>query len=134
MSWSGWLGLGFALFVLFVAVVVGPPIMHSVEVPERTATGKVSHFGWSESSRDIQIRLEGDSTHYYLNRGLDMGIDGPKWKSALLGQPLTLEVVHRNFGLMKWADVGPIRGVIWSGDTLYRTGVVTDGVLDSLPG
>ena len=63
-----------------------------------------------------------------------MGIDGPKWKSALLGQPLTLEVVHRNFGLMKWADVGPIRGVIWSGDTLYRTGVVTDGVLDSLPG
>lgn len=108
-----------AFFVLFM-----PPIYHDRAEPERTVTGVVSHLGWSEESQDLQMRLAGDSGHYYLNRALGMGIDGPEWKAAMLGDTVTLEVVHRPWGLARWTGAGPIRGVIFQGDTVYRTGRV----------
>ena len=106
-----------AFFVLFM-----PPIYHDSAEPERTVTGVVSHLGWSEESQDLQMRLAGDSSHYYLNRALGMGIDGAEWRAAMLGDTVTLEVVHRPWGLARWTGVGPIRGVIFHGDTVYRTG------------
>ena len=108
-----------AFWVLFM-----PPIYHDRAEPERTVTGVVSHLGWSEESQDLQMRLVGDSGHYYLNRALGMGIDGAEWKAAMLGDTVTLEVVHRRWGLARWTGVGPIRGVIFHGDTVYRTGLV----------
>ena len=87
-----------------------PPIVHDRVEPERTVTGVVSHLGWSEKSQDLQMRLAGDSSHYYLNRALGMGIDGAEWKAAMLGDTVTLEVVHRPWGLARWTGVGPIRG------------------------
>lgn len=108
-----------AFFILFM-----PPIYHDSAEPERTVTGVVAHLGWSEESQDLQIRLVGDSGHYYLNRALGMGIDGAEWKSAMLGDTVTLEVVHRSWGLARWMGVGPIRGVVFHGDTVYRTGRV----------
>ena len=66
----------------------------------------------------------GDSGHYYLNRALGMGIDGAEWKAAMLGDTVTLEVVHRPWGLARWMGVGPVRGVVFHGDTVYRTGHV----------
>lgn len=108
-----------AFWVLFM-----PPIYHDRVEPERTVTGVVAHIGWSVESQDLQMRLAGDSTHYYLNRALSMGIDGAEWKSAMLGDTVTLEVVHRSWGLARWTGVGPIRGVIFHGDTVYRTGSV----------
>ena len=108
-----------AFFVLFM-----PPIYHDSAEPERTVAGVVTQLDWSEESQDLQIRLAGDSSHYYLNRALGMGIDGAKWKASMLGDTVTLEVVHRSWGLARWTGVGPIRGVIFHGDTIYRTGRV----------
>jgi len=113
-----------SLFVVAFWVLFMPPIYHDRAEPERTVTGVVSHLGWSEESEDLQIRLVGDSGHYYLNRALGMGIDGAEWKAAMLGDTVTLEVVHRRWGLARWTGVGPIRGVIFHGDTVYRTGRV----------
>lgn len=45
-------------------------------------------------------------------------------EAAMLGDTVTLEVVHRPWGLARWTGVGPIRGVIFHGDTVYRTGRV----------
>ena len=112
-------GLAFPALFLF-----GPPIYHDQAEPERTVTGVVAHLGWSEKSQDLQIRLADDSGHYYLNRALGMGINGAEWKAAMLGDTVTLEVVDRCWGLAKWSGVGPIRGVIFRGDTVYRTGRV----------
>lgn len=105
-------------------LLFGPPIYHDQAEPERTVTGVVSHLGWSDKSKDLQIRLAGDSHHYYLNRALEMGIDGAQWKAVMVGETVTLEVVDRSWGLAKWSGVGPIRGVVFRGDTVYRTGVV----------
>ena len=87
-------------------------------------TGEVVQLRWHTSSRDVGFSLAGDDTHYYINRGLDMGMDSAAWNERVLGQTVVLEVVDRPAGLNWFGSVGPIRGVLMDGDTLYRTGRV----------
>ena len=47
-----------------------------------------------------------------------------RWSQLLTGREITLEVVDRPAGLNWFGRVGPVRGVLFQGDTLYRTGVV----------
>lgn len=123
VKWAFRLFVGGIMAVpLLFLLVFGPPITHDRPEPERSVTGTVVHFGWSVESRDVQIRLEDDAHHYYINRALDMGMEPAVWRSALLGSTVTLQVVHRSWGLARWTGVGPIRGIILDGDTLYRTG------------
>lgn len=75
------------LFVVAFFVLFMPPIVHDRVEPERTVTGVVSHLGWSEKSQDLQMRLAGDSSHYYLNRALGMGIDGAEWRRPCSATP-----------------------------------------------
>ena len=111
--------------VLFPAVVVGLQANHTRRSePERRETGVLSSLRWSTSSADVFLRLEDDECHYYINRGLEMGIDTTRWSNALAGQEVTLEVVDRPAGLNWFGSVGPVRGVIFQDDTLYRTGMV----------
>ena len=53
-----------------------------------------------------------------------MGMDSAAWNERVLGQTVVLEVVDRPAGLNWFGSVGPIRGVLMDGDTLYRTGRV----------
>ena len=55
-----------------------------------------------------------------------MGMDSTTWKNALIHQKITLQVVDRPAGLNWFGSVGPVRGVVWDQDTLYRTGVVVN--------
>ncbi len=98
------------------------PITHEGYEPERTETGILVSVQWSETSQDVFLRLRDDSCHYYINRGLGMGLDTTAWKRELTGREVQLEVVDRPAGLNWFGRVGPVRGVIVAGDTLYRTG------------
>ena len=100
------------------------PIQHGKSEPEKQITGEVVQLRWHTSSRDVGFSLAGDDTHYYINRGLDMGMDSVAWNERVLGQTVVLEVVDRPAGLNWFGSVGPIRGVLLDGDTLYRTGRV----------
>ena len=116
---------GTALVCCFLLLLsVFRPITHDGSEPERRETGVLSSLRWSTSSADVFLRLEDDECHYYINRGLEMGIDTTRWSKALAGQEVTLEVVDRPAGLNWFGSVGPVRGVIFQDDTLYRTGVV----------
>ena len=55
-----------------------------------------------------------------------MGMDSTSWDKALTNQEVTLQVVDRPAGLNWFGSVGPVRGVIWGQDTLYRTGAVVN--------
>ena len=88
--------------------------------------GKVIDLRWHERSRDLGIQLDEDETHYYINRGLDMGMDSLAWNRAVVGRTVTLQVVDRPAGLNWFGSVGPVRGVILDGDTLNRTGKVVN--------
>ena len=118
MAWVKALAVLGGLLVVAFFVLFMPPIYHDRAEPERTVTGVVSHLGWHEESQDLQMRLAGDSSHYY-GRHRRGGME-----AAMLGDTVTLEVVHRPWGLARWTGVGPIRGVIFHGDTVYRTGRV----------
>ena len=113
-----------AAFTALVVLSLLKPITHDGSEPERIATGTVESVAWNASSEDVFLRLRGDECHYYINRGLGMGIDTTAWHHALVGREVHLEVVDRPAGLNWFGKVGPVRGVVLGEDTLYRTGKV----------
>ena len=115
-----------SMFTLVVFLTVLRPITHDGSEPERDVVGTVETMHWDVRSRDVRIRLKNDPCGYYINRGLDMGMDSTTWKNALIHQKITLQVVDRPAGLNWFGSVGPVRGVVWDQDTLYRTGVVVN--------
>lgn len=116
---------GTALACCFLLLLsIFRPITHDGSEPERRETGVLSSVGWSTSSDDVFLRLEDDECHYYINRGLEMGIDTLRWSETLTGREITLEVVDRPAGLNWFGSVGAVRGVMFQDDTLYRTGAV----------
>ena len=114
-------GWGMAL-TGFMILSVMKPITHDGSEPERFATGTLESLTWSTRSEDVFFRMRGDECHYYLNRGLGMGLDTTAWQRELVGREVTLQVVDRPAGLNWFGAVGPVRGVVVTGDTLYRTG------------
>ena len=120
---GGVYGTGLACcFLLLLSIF--RPITHDGSEPERRETGALSSVGSSTSSDDVFLRLEDDECHYYINRGLEMGIDTLRWSEMLTGREITLEVVDRPAGLNWFGSVGAVRGVMFQDDTLYRTGAV----------
>ena len=116
---------GTALACCFLLLLsIFRPITHDGSEPERRETGVLSSVGWSTSSDDVFLRLEDDECHYYINMGLEMGIDTLRWSEMLTGREITLEVVDRPAGLNWFGSVGAVRGVMFQDDTLYRTGTV----------
>ena len=116
---------GTALACCFLLLLsIFRPITHDGSEPERRETGVLSSVGWSTSSDDVFLRLEDDECHYYINMGLEMGIDTLRWPEMLTGREITLEVVDRPAGLNWFGSVGAVRGVMFQDDTLYRTGTV----------
>jgi len=53
------------------------------------------------TSNDIQIRLENDSHYYYINRGLEKGINLEQLSSKVLNKTVTLYCLNR------WTIVNP---------------------------
>ena len=100
------------------------PIQHDGSERERHETGTLLSLRWSTRSGDVFLRLQDDDTHYYINRGLEMGLDTTAWQQDVVGREITLHVVDRPAGLNWFGSVGPVRGVVLAGDTLYRTGTM----------
>ena len=75
------------------------PVQNDRSEPEKQVEGEVVALRWHTSSRDVGFSLAGDDTHYYINRGLDMGMDSTAWTAHVLGQTVVLEVVDRPAGL-----------------------------------
>ena len=113
-----------AMVSLVMLMSVFKPITHDGSEPERTVCGTLDDMSWNVGSEDVFLRLRNDPCHYYINRGLGMGVDTLRWPQALMGREVCLEVVDRPAGLNWFGDVGPVRGVVVANDTLYRTGHV----------
>ena len=53
------------------------------------AKGKVAHI-FEGGPQDINIRLEGDPTMYYINRGMNYGLEMDSLKELLIGNHVTI--------------------------------------------
>ncbi|MGB0431524.1 MAG: hypothetical protein ACPGLV_13705 [Bacteroidia bacterium] len=64
----------FSCIALFL-LVFGMPIHSLNETQCNKVTGVMHQFQVHEGSKDIRLRIEGDNGKYYINRGLENGID-----------------------------------------------------------
>ncbi|AXG68427.1 hypothetical protein KORDIASMS9_00642 [Kordia sp. SMS9] len=90
--------LGIA-FVVFLAYSFKPvTTVNSDECVQ--ISGKIVSIKKS-AENDIQIRLENDSHYYYINRGLEKGINLAQLSSKVLNKTVTLHCPNR------WTIVNP---------------------------
>ncbi|MBD2101670.1 hypothetical protein [Leptolyngbya sp. FACHB-261] len=95
----------FALFALaaYVLVVgfVPRPTVENTDV----ISGRVSRVK-NGGVNDVVITLEGDNRIYYINRGLERGVDLNRFAQQLEGEQIELHVIQ-----LMWSPLDPSRRV-----------------------
>jgi hypothetical protein len=83
------ISIALLLFVVFVAMTLRP-----VPIPEEkdclVTTGIVVQLHES-GTKDITIRLRGNDHTFYINRGVEAGLDVKKLRADLVGNVVTLK-------------------------------------------
>lgn len=96
MKSSRRIALVFALG-LALAVALGVRFLRPVPIVTedqcQVATGKVLQVS-EGSSYDVFIQLENISTRFYINRGLERGLDLQSLRRDLMGKEVTLKYPH----------------------------------------
>ncbi|MEN0048610.1 MAG: hypothetical protein AAF806_16230 [Bacteroidota bacterium] len=77
-------GLGIALFV-FVAMVFRPVPMNQTEAECELVEGTVTHI-WEGGIKDVVFSLEESDKKFYINRGLENGLELEALKQQLIGE------------------------------------------------
>lgn len=101
--------LGAAILVLTVMALTPVPR----PTPDRcySVTGRVSSVT-SPGGLDVSIWVEGDDHRYYINRGVERGIDVAAWHQRLQGKQVQLKVIRRNWSpLDADHDLAPVAEV-----------------------
>lgn len=79
-----------AVVFVILAVVTLRPIPIVSEDEALVVTGKVSDI-YETGIKDITIRLEENDCIYYINRGLERGIEMGEFKQKLIGKEVELK-------------------------------------------
>lgn len=77
----------FTLFLVLIALSVVPVVP---EEKAKTVNGKVIRI-FEGGEKDIVFVLEGNSTSFYINRGLESGLDLMTLQSTLLGEEVSMK-------------------------------------------
>lgn len=93
-------GIG-AIIAFMLLVMVFTPVPQPIPENCKVVEGKVLKV-YSPCCQDVGIKLEADEDRYYINRGLERGIDVEAWQQSLEGQVVQLSVIRRN-----WTPLDP---------------------------
>lgn len=99
------------LTTAFASLVLAACVLVVSIVPRPTAnntdviSGRVTNVH-NGGVNDVVITLEGDSRIYYINRGLERGIDFDRFAQQLKGEHIELHVIQ-----MMWSPLNPSRRV-----------------------
>ena len=104
--------VGFA----FVALKVPDPIEENLY----TVTGTVDNIV-SECCKDINIRMRDTDERFYINRGVERGIDPEVWNQLLAGKEVSMRVIRMNIGL----DLLPVAEMTTT-DSVYFSSVIEE--------
>lgn len=82
------------LMLGFLLLILGFMTLRPVHIPRNVneclvAKGKVVRI-YEGGIKDVAFRLEGNKTTYYINRGLEQGLDLTKLQKELLGNNVTI--------------------------------------------
>lgn len=101
--------LGAAILVLLVMALTPVPR----PTPDRcyTVSGRLTSVT-SPGGLDVSLWIEGDEHRYYINRGVERGIDVAAWHQRLQGKQVQLKVIRRNWSpLDADHDLAPVAEV-----------------------
>ena len=79
----------FGLLVLVLAVLIFRPVPTVSASEALVARGVVTAI-YEGGVHDIAFRLENDDTVYYINRGLEQGLELPQLERQLMGKEITI--------------------------------------------
>lgn len=78
------------LFFAFIAATFRPIIVPSNPAECIVAEGKVSKI-FEGGIKDVVFKLEGHDTYYYINRGLEQGLELNQLQEDLIGNNVTIK-------------------------------------------
>jgi hypothetical protein len=109
--------LFFAFIGLFL-LVFGVPIMNPTPGQCNIVSGKMYQFNVNEGSKDIQLQIEDDNGRYYINRGLENGMDA-KIMRNLEGNEIKVWYA-RHWSLINYKSlVRHVCKITLNGETVY---------------
>lgn len=101
--------LGLALVVLVVLALT--PVPRATPQGCDTVTGRVASVT-TPCCLDVHLWLEGDPHRYYINRGVEQGIDVAAWHRRLAGKQVELKVIRRSWSpLDRHHEMAPVAEV-----------------------
>lgn len=90
------LGMTIALVLFALLVMALTPVPRATPEHCFTMTGRVSSVT-TPCCQDVSIWIEGDPHRYYINRGVERGIDVAALHQRLRGREVQLMVIRRNW-------------------------------------
>jgi hypothetical protein len=71
--------------------------------------------------RDIEIQLANDTRRYYINRGLDAGVNLAELERVVVGKRVEMHVIERTWTpLDPWNRLAPVARITCDGRTVYE--------------
>lgn len=106
------------LFFVFVILALRP-IYDLQESDCKTVSGTVDELWGHKSSADINIRI-GDGRHYYINRGMEAGLDPLQLRDQLLHREVSISYADHWTPLDPRGIVRHVARVTLDGEVLYN--------------
>ena len=82
--------LGFGVFFLFIAVLIFRPVPIVAESKAITETGIVSEI-YANKGNDVIFLIKDTPRRYYINRGLENGLELEKLQTELVGETIVMK-------------------------------------------
>ena len=116
------LGIGLlALLAVLVSLIAWLKVPTPTNKNTALISGQVASIG-SPCCQDIGIRLTGDHHFYYINRGVESGIDVDALSQRLWGERISMRVIET-----RWSPLNPekrtvpIAEISHNGEILYSS-------------
>ena len=111
------LGLAFGLVALMLMALA--PVPHPTPENTEQVSGMVEAIT-SRCCGDVEIEREGDAHRYYINRGVEAGLDVAALRQRLIGQVVPMRVVDRSWSpLDPLHKMAPVVGLELDEEVLY---------------
>ncbi|MFN3196160.1 MAG: hypothetical protein ACE364_09445 [Chlorobiota bacterium] len=109
---------------IFGLLIGGGILLFTLRVPNATAENTVTVKGkvvniYEAGVKDVVFKLEGDDISYYVNRGLENGLDINQLKKEYLNLDITLTYIEHNQLLHSLIDNRHLAKVEANNDVVY---------------
>jgi len=104
MKRKSWITLGLAIAFIGLLLLVLRPVPIPLEKDCLTTRGIVSEI-YEAGTNDVVFKLQDQSKQFYINRGLERGLELNKLRSELISKEITIKYPKH------WTPLDPVNSV-----------------------